>query len=80
MLYPTTPPKVDSANAHAVVPVPVHAHELIDKLVDEISVRNHRDETNYFPVRCFGKLAESVTNIEKGTKLFVAGELEISLQ
>ncbi len=42
-----------------------------------LAVRNRNDETTFFPVRCFGKLAKSVTNIEKGTKLFVAGELEI---
>lgn len=41
-------------------------------------MRNRKEETNYFPIRCFGKLAESVTGIKKGTKLFVAGELEIS--
>lgn len=28
-------------------------------------------------VRCFGKLAASVTNIKKGAKVFVDGELEI---
>jgi single stranded DNA-binding protein len=41
-----------------------------------LAVRDRNDETHYFPVRCFGKLAESVSNIKKGTKLFVAGELE----
>lgn len=35
-------------------------------------------ETHYFPVRCFGKLAESVRNIKKGAKLFVEGELELN--
>lgn len=44
----------------------------------DLAVRNRREETTYFPVRCFGKLAESVANIEKGTKVFVDGELEIS--
>ena len=43
-----------------------------------LAVRNRKDETTFFPVRCFGKLAESVSNIKKGTKLFVDGELEIS--
>ena len=42
-----------------------------------LAVRDRNDETHYFPVRCFGKLGESVTNIKKGAKLFVAGELEI---
>ena len=41
-------------------------------------MRDRNGETNFFPVRCFGKLAESVTNIKKGAKLFVAGEMEIS--
>jgi single stranded DNA-binding protein len=42
-----------------------------------LAVRDRSDETHYFPVRCFGKLAESVTHIKKGAKLFVAGELEM---
>jgi single-stranded DNA-binding protein len=41
-------------------------------------VRSRNDETIYFPVRCFGKLGDSVSNIKKGAKLFVVGELEIS--
>jgi single stranded DNA-binding protein len=41
-----------------------------------LAVKNRQRETTYFPVRCFGKLAESVTNVKKGTKLFVTGELE----
>ena len=43
-----------------------------------LAVRDRNSETNYFPVRCFGKLANGVEGIKKGTKLFVAGELEIS--
>ena len=43
-----------------------------------LAVKDRNGETNYFPIRCFGKLAESVVNIKKGTKLFVAGELEMS--
>jgi single-strand DNA-binding protein len=35
-------------------------------------------ETHFYPVRCFGKLAERVRNIKKGAKLFVQGELEMS--
>lgn len=42
-----------------------------------LAVRNRNNETHYFPVRCFGKLGESVTHIKKGTRLFVAGELEL---
>jgi len=43
-----------------------------------LAVRNRQGETTFFPVRCFGKLAESVTHIKKGAQLFVEGELEIS--
>lgn len=43
-----------------------------------LAVRDRNEETNYFPIRCFGKLAESVTNVRKGARLFVDGELEIS--
>lgn len=43
-----------------------------------LAVRNRHGETTFFPIRCFGKLAESVVNIRKGVKLFVDGELEIS--
>ena len=43
-----------------------------------LAVRDRKEESHYFPVRCFGKLAESVTNIKKGARLFVAGDLELS--
>lgn len=43
-----------------------------------MAVRNRDGETNYFPVRCFGKLVEGLKGIKKGTKVFVDGELEIS--
>ena len=43
-----------------------------------LAVRDRNGETTYFPIRCFGKLAEGVGAIKKGTKLFVPGELEIS--
>lgn len=43
-----------------------------------LAVRSRNDESIYFPVRCFGKLGDSVRNIKKGTKLFVVGGLEIS--
>lgn len=42
-----------------------------------LAVRDRNDETHFYPVRCFGKLGQSVANIKKGAKLFVAGELEI---
>ena len=41
-------------------------------------MRDRKDETTYFPIRCFGKLAESVVNIKKGARVFVDGDLEIS--
>ena len=43
-----------------------------------LAVRNREGETTYFPIRCFGKLAEGATAIKKGAKVFVDGELEIS--
>ena len=43
-----------------------------------LAVRDRKDETIYFPIRCFGKLAESVVNIKKGARVFVDGDLEIS--
>ena len=42
-----------------------------------VAVRDRQQETHFFPVRCFGKLAERVTNIKKGAKVFVDGELEL---
>lgn len=42
-----------------------------------VAVRDQKQETHFFPIRCFGKLAESVTYIKKGAKLFVQGELEM---
>jgi single stranded DNA-binding protein len=42
-----------------------------------LAVRNRQGETTYFPVRCFGKLAEGVSAIQKGTRVFVEGELEM---
>jgi single-strand DNA-binding protein len=43
-----------------------------------LAVRNRQGETHYYPVRCFGKLAESVIHLKKGARVFVDGELEIS--
>jgi single stranded DNA-binding protein len=43
-----------------------------------LAVRDRQKETHYYPIRCFGKLAESVRKIKKGAKIFVNGELEIS--
>jgi single stranded DNA-binding protein len=43
-----------------------------------LAVRNRQGETMYYPIRCFGRLAERISSIKKGTKLFVEGELEIN--
>jgi single stranded DNA-binding protein len=43
-----------------------------------VAVKDRQKETHFFPVRCFGKLAESVRNIRKGAKVFVDGALEIA--
>ena len=43
-----------------------------------LAVRNRAGETQFFPVRCFGKLVEGLAGIKKGTKVFVDGELEIA--
>jgi single stranded DNA-binding protein len=43
-----------------------------------VAVKDRQKETHFFPVRCFGKLAESVRNIKKGAKLFVEGELDLN--
>lgn len=43
-----------------------------------LSVSNRDGEPTYYPVRCFGKLAEHVEKIKKGVRLFVEGEVEIS--
>jgi single stranded DNA-binding protein len=43
-----------------------------------LAVRNRQGETHFFPIRCFAKLAEGLTAVKKGAKVFVEGELEIS--
>jgi single-stranded DNA-binding protein len=43
-----------------------------------VAVRDQKKETHFYPVRCFGKLAESVVYIKKGTKLFVEGKLDLN--
>lgn len=42
-----------------------------------LAVRNRTGETTFFPIRCFGKLAEGLAAVRKGTKVFVDGDLEI---
>ncbi len=41
-------------------------------------MRDRNGETVYYPIRCFGKLAESVKNVRRGSRLFIDGDLEIS--
>lgn len=43
-----------------------------------LAVRDRNGETHYYPIRCFGRLAESVVHIKRGKRLFVDGDLEIS--
>jgi single-stranded DNA-binding protein len=43
-----------------------------------LAVRDREGKTHYFPIRCFGKLGQGVSDIKKGTKVFVDGELEMS--
>jgi len=37
-----------------------------------------KDQTTFFPVRLFGKLAETCENVKKGVKVLVDGKLDIS--
>ena len=43
-----------------------------------LAVSNRKDETTFYPVRCFGRLGKGVSGIRKGTRLFVEGALDIS--
>jgi single stranded DNA-binding protein len=43
-----------------------------------VAVSRNREKTDFFPVRCFGKLAEGVAKIGKGDKVLVEGRIEIS--
>jgi single-strand DNA-binding protein len=42
-----------------------------------VAVSRSRNATDFFPVRCFGKLAEPAARIKKGTKVIVEGRVEI---
>lgn len=37
-----------------------------------------KDQTTFFPIRVFGRLAETCENIKKGVKVLVEGRLDIS--
>ena len=43
-----------------------------------LAVSRTKDQTTFFPVRVFGKLAEACENVRKGLKLLVDGKLDIS--
>ena len=42
-----------------------------------VAVNRSREETDFFPVRYFGTLAEGAVQIKKGTKVLVEGRVEI---
>ena len=42
-----------------------------------VAVRRNREETDFFPVRAFGRLAEGVARIGKGARVLVEGRVEI---
>ncbi len=42
-----------------------------------VAVSRAREETDFFPVRAFGKLADVAAKIEKGAKVLVEGRVEI---
>jgi single-stranded DNA-binding protein len=49
-----------------------HAKESDTRYGDfRLAVRNRTGETTFFPIRCFGKLAEGLAAVRKGTKVFV---------
>jgi single-strand DNA-binding protein len=43
-----------------------------------LAVSRTKDETTFFPVRVFGKLAESCQTLKKGAKVLVEGKLDVS--
>ena len=43
-----------------------------------LAVSRTKDQTTFFPVRVFGKLAEGCENVKKGVKVLVDGKLDIS--
>ena len=42
-----------------------------------MAVSRNREETDFFPVRAFGRLAEGAARIGKGAKVLVEGRVEI---
>lgn len=43
-----------------------------------LAVSPTKEDTTFFPVRVFGKVAETCKNIKKGGKVLVDGKLDIS--
>jgi len=43
-----------------------------------VAVSTAKDHTTFFPIRAFGKLAETCENVKKGVKVLVEGRLDIS--
>ena len=43
-----------------------------------LGVSRTKDRTTFFPIRVFGKLAETCENVKKGVKVLVEGRLDIS--
>ena len=43
-----------------------------------VAVSRTKEQTTFFPIRVFGKLAETCENIKKGVKVLVEGRLDIS--
>ena len=43
-----------------------------------LAVSRTKEQTTFFPVRLFGKLAEACENVKKGIKVLVDGKLDIS--
>lgn len=43
-----------------------------------VAVSTAKEQTTFFPIRAFGKLAETCENVKKGVKVLVDGKLDIS--
>ena len=43
-----------------------------------LAVSRTKDQTTFFPIRVFGKLAEACENVKRGVKVLVDGKLDIS--
>ena len=43
-----------------------------------LAVSRTKEQTTFFPLRVFGKLAEACRDVKKGARLLVDGRLEIS--